>query len=215
METHTTTEYIDEEGNKVIQTEIEHVDGRKTVTTRTLTHQSGPAPSQQQMQRSAPPVYVNSQAQQPQPQSQPQTASSIPVKVVSQGSPHGQQQLMNWSTPAPDICYTCCKVYTTCQAANDFNAVAAHVGSSDRMDCMEVYGYRLSVGFCCWGCGGYCCNLKPRNEKLKVLYEQKYNMAHQENDCCLAWLAPELISEQVVKEHQARFGVTLTTMDRS
>ena len=184
MDTHTITEYFDDEGNQVVKTEIEHPDGTKSVTVKTFV----PSTSLYQAP-TAPPV-----AQQEQP-------GQHPSKVL----PPNPQKL-EWITPAPAIWYTCCKVYTTCQAADDFNAVAIHVGSQDRTTCTEVFWTRL----------GHCCNFQQRNKELKRLYEEKHSLVHQEDDCCISCMAPELISEQVAKEHQARFNVPISTaMERS
>lgn len=97
-------------------------------------------------------------------------------------------------------------IYTVCQAEQDFNAVAQHVGSTDRSSCTEFYGFRLSVVFCGWGGCGYCCNMGPRVTNLKRAFEQKHGLQEQPVDCCVFALGPEFVMDQIQREHQARFG---------
>jgi len=102
----------------------------------------------------------------------------------------------NWITQ-PDCCDVC--VYTVWDSADDYNTIAAHVGSDGRVDCCTIYTSRL-----CGLCGGLCF-LQSKGTDLKIKYEQKHELNHQENDCCISWCAPESLWKQILKEHQARF----------
>ena len=107
----------------------------------------------------------------------------------------------DWITK-PSCCDVC--VYTTCDSANDYNTISAHVGSANRVDCTTIYVARL-----CGLCGGIC-YVNGKGKDLKVLYEQKYNLTHQDPDCCTSYCAPEAYFKQIMKEHQSRFNVPLT-----
>ena len=100
-----------------------------------------------------------------------------------------------WSTE-PDCADSLC--YTTFNSADDYNMIARHVGAPPTDRC-SIYCMRK------WAhCGGLCA-LSSMAEEIKLKYELKHNLKHQDTPhwvfCC-----PEITWRQIRRDYYNRFG---------
>lgn len=96
--------------------------------------------------------------------------------------------------------------YTVCQSENDYNLIAEHLGLEERTGCLTIYCLRLNANF------GGACKLFNMAMQLRVKYEEKYSLNHQEPEgCCVRTYGGEFLWKQIKKEHLKRFGAEMTT----
>lgn len=128
----------------------------------------------------------------------PLVEATIETEPLAETTETSSSSQATWLT-VPDCADGC--FYTTCESADDYNMVARHVGDPHTTDCCTIYCLRRhSLLFC-----GVCI-LSAMAEKLKLKYERKHNLKHQETPCEVSCCCPEIIWAQIRRDYHKRHG---------